>query len=493
MTTAWTDQQLLAEYKNISVLESISSLLSWDYEAMMPAGSEGLRQVQSATLEKLSFERFTSPHYAEAVLESTSNDPQILRLKKMMAEALAFDSDFVSNKVEVTMKCQSAWKGARESGNFSEVESQLSEVVKMAREGVSRLRASKHLKDTFSGKSDYEILLDQYDPGLPAEKLRSMLGTLSDKLKEKIPLILEKQKAKQSERERVLPLLKMSISKQKEIVEQVVGDLGFNFKKGRLDTSTHPFCGGSPDDVRMTTRFRGNDFTDSLSGGIHETGHALYNFGLPESLRFTPCGGTDSFGIHESQSRLYENNLGRSIPFLRYLSKRLDLPAEDLNLLMNWVQPSYIRVDADEVTYNLHIAMRMGIEQDLIEGKIEVRDLPELWRSKFKELFGLEIESDSQGCLQDIHWYFGAFGYFPSYSVGNILAAQLFENFSNEHSSWGSEAECGDFANLLTHLRDKVHSLASIDDTPTRIHKMLGGQEFKIDSFVNYIDLKYLG
>ncbi len=489
----WTDQQILEEFREIALLDSVSNVLSWDFEVMLPEGAQPFRQEQSSTVAKLRFEKFTAPAFSQAVLESNSKDPHIHRLKKKMAEALALDSKFVAEKVALTMSCQSAWKKARAEDNFSLVEPKLKRLIEMTNEGVSRLRESKILKDQLATKSNYEILLDEYDPGFCAKALKELLGNLARETKKRIPKILELQSKKATERSRVKELLRMEIPKQQVAVNRVMQDLGFNFKKGRIDVSTHPFCGGSPDDIRLTTRYREEDFSDALYGCIHETGHALYSGGLPAELRFTPCGDTDSFGIHESQSRLYENNLGRSMPFFKYLSKVIDRTPEDLHLMLNWVEPSFIRVDADEVTYNLHVALRMEIEESLIDGSLQTKDLPEVWRQKFKDLFDLEIQKDSQGCLQDIHWYFGAFGYFPSYSIGNILAAQIFENFSEEHSSWRSEAECGDFSNLLVYLRDKVHSLASIEDTPGRIHKILNGQNLGIESFLRHVDSKYLG
>lgn len=488
-----TDAEILEMYREIALLDSVSSLLWWDTEVLLQKNSQAFREQQSSALAKMRFERFTRSEFADAVMASDSQDPQIRELKKQMSQSQAVDADFVTRNVQAQMRCQSEWRTAREENNFSKVAPHLQELIELQKESVQRYRDFAPLKEFTAGKSDYEVLLDNYDPGLAAGDLRRLLSGLLEGTKERLPKIIEKQKAYQSEREEVLKFRVMPLDQQKSLLKNVVTDLGFDNAKGRLDVSTHPFCGGSSDDIRMTTRYRDDDFTDSLYSGIHETGHALYTSGLPEDLRLTPCGEANSFGVHESQSRLYENNLGRSMAFFEYLEGRgSGVPADKMNRLCNWVEPSYIRVDADEVTYNLHIALRFQIEEELIGGTLKVTDLPEAWNSRFKDFMGLDVEKDSDGCLQDTHWYFGAFGYFPSYSLGNILGAQIFEQFASEFPGWEADAREGRFVDLLSYLRKRVHSLASIDETPERIRKILGGQELGVESFFRYIDSKYL-
>jgi carboxypeptidase Taq len=488
-----TEQEILAYYKQNATLGSVMGLLSWDQEALMPAGGIALRQDQLALLATLSHERATAPHYVESILSSDSQNPHISRLKKDIAKARALSPQFVEKVSRATVECQEIWKQARAEKNFSKVAPHLETLIQLNKEKLEAWRQDSLLKNQYASLSDYEVLLGEYDPGLKSETVRSLLKELASGLQERLPQILERQKSKQSEREKALLLKAMPVEAQRKLLNKVIEDLGFDKKHGRIDESTHPFCGGSEDDVRMTTRYRADDFTDSLSGSIHECGHALYEQGIPRDIIRTPCGKTDSFAIHESQSRLYENMLGRSEPFCAYLSQNSNLPADGLYTLFNWVEPSYIRVDADEVTYNLHVVLRMELEEALVEGKLSVKDLPEAWRSRFKELMGLEIQDESQGCLQDVHWYFGAFGYFPSYSLGNLLSAELFSEFSQAHSYWQEKARKGDFKDLLVFLRQRVHAQSSFEDTPTRIQKMLGGRHFGSQAFLKYVDQKYLG
>lgn len=488
-----SDAEILEMYREVALLDSVSSLLWWDTEVLLPKNSQDFREQQSSALAKLRFERFTRSEFADAVMGSESKDPQIREVKKQMSQSQALDADYVAALVQVQMRCQSEWRQARDENNFSKVAPHLEKIIELKKEGVQRFRDFPALKDFTEGKSDYEVLLDNYDPGLAAKDMRKLLSSLLEGTKERLPQILEKQKVYQAERDEVLKYKVKPLDQQKSLLNSVILDLGFDTTKGRLDVSTHPFCGGSSDDIRMTTRYRDDDFTDSLYSGIHEAGHALYTSGLPEELRLTPCGDANSFGVHESQSRLYENNLGRSMAFFEYLESRgSGVAAEKMNRLCNWVEPSFIRVDADEVTYNLHIALRFQIEEELISGSLRVADLPELWNTRFKDYLGLEVPEDSKGCLQDTHWYFGAFGYFPSYSLGNILGAQIFEQFAGEHPDWESSVRSGNFSDLLSYLRKRVHSLASIDETPERIRKILGSDELGVESFFRYIDSKYL-
>lgn len=487
-----SEAEILEHYRKTSTLQSILNLLHWDQETLMPSGSASLREDQLAILATLLHAQCTDMRYVESVMNSESSSPHILRLKKDLAKDRALSADFVERMARASSECTRVWKQARAENNFSLVQAPLQRLVDLNRERIDLWREDSFLKNSLKDLSYYEVLLGEFDPGFRASTVRSLMKDLSTQLKARIPIILEKQKSKTSDYKNAQAIRKMSIEKQRELLMGVLKDLGFDFNKGRIDESTHPFCGGSEDDVRMTTRYREEDFMDSLSGAIHECGHALYEQGLPrESLR-TPCGRTDSFALHESQSRLYENLVGRSEEFCDYLALRSGLNSKDLYLLMNWVEPSFIRVDADEVTYNLHIALRMELEENLIEGSLKVQDLPEAWNSKFYELFSLKVEQDSQGCLQDIHWYSGAFGYFPSYSLGNLLSTAIFDEFLKQEPQWKDSVRKGNFSSLREFLKQKVHSQAAFEDTPTRIRKILDGRDLSVESFLAYVDRKYL-
>jgi carboxypeptidase Taq len=486
------ENEILAEFKKIATLDSVTSLLSWDQEALMPPGGITLRQDQLALLSTLAHQRMTNTHFVESVLASESTSPHIRKLKEDIAKQRALSPAFVEKFTRAKVECTETWKKARGLKDFSMVRPQLEGLIDLTRQRVDAFRSDSILGPRYKGMSNYEILLGEYDPGLKADTVRRLLNDLAEGLKARIPRIVERQGAHKAARERALERRRMPVEEQKRVLNQVLDALGFDRNHGRIDESTHPFCGGSEDDVRMTTRYREEDFTDSLSGAIHECGHALYEQGLPRETLRTPCGRTDSFGIHESQSRLYENLIGRSNPFLHYLSALSGRPFEDLSLIFNWVEPSDIRVDADEVTYNLHVVLRMELEEKLVNGDLSTHELPEAWRTRFKDFFGYEIADDSRGCLQDIHWYGGAFGYFPSYALGNILSAEIFSEYQRDFPDWEASVRKGQFQDLRAFLRDKVHALGCFEDTPRRIRKMLNGRDFGAQAFLHYIDAKYL-
>ncbi|MEO5666766.1 MAG: carboxypeptidase M32 [Bdellovibrionota bacterium] len=487
-----TEEEILSEYRKIATLGSISSLLGWDQESHMPSGALNLRLDQLALLSTLSHSRMTSSSFVDAILSSPSKSAHIERLKIEVAKQRALSSDFVEKLSRATAECTEIWKKARAEKDFEMVRPHLETLIALNQQRIAAFRKDPILKARFDGLSDYEVLLGEYDPGLKAATVRKLLGDVAIGLKARIPKILERQKARAQQRDAALPRLAMPLPEQRQLLNTVIDAFGFDRAQGLIAESTHPFCGGSEDDVRMTTRFRESDFTDSLSGAIHECGHALYEQGLPRETLRTPCGRSDSMAIHESQSRLYENFIGRSRPFFRYLSTLSDRKPEELDLILNWSELTSIRVDADEVTYNLHVVLRMELEEKLINGELDARDLPQAWRTRFKDLFGYDVADDAEGCLQDIHWYSGAFGYFPSYALGNLLSAELFKEYESVDSSWAERAEQGDFKKLREFLRERVHALGCFEDTPTRIRKMLGGRDFGTEAFLAYIDRKYL-
>jgi carboxypeptidase Taq len=487
-----TEAEILAEYQKIATIGSISGLLAWDQESLMPEGGIGLRQDQLALLSTIAHQRMTAATFVDSVLASSSSSPHMSRLKEDVAKQRALSPAFVERLSRAQVECTEIWKKARAAKNFEMVRPYLANLILLHRERLAAFRKDSILGPRYSSLSDYEVLLGEYDPGLKASTVRRLLEEVAKGLQERIPRILEKQTPRLAARAAVLEKRKMPVEQQRKLLVPVLEALGFDRKHGRIDESTHPFCGGSEDDVRMTTRYREDDFTDSLSGAIHECGHALYEQGLPRETLRTPCGRTDSFGIHESQSRLYENFVGRSKPFFEFVAKLTDRRPDDLDLIFNWVELSSIRVDADEVTYNLHIVLRMELEEKLINGELAVENLPQAWRTRFAELFGYELADDAEGCLQDIHWYGGAFGYFPSYALGNLLSAELFAEYEKIDLNWSEKAAKGDFKRLLEFLRERVHAQACFEDTPSRIRKMLGGRDFEAKAFLDYVDRKYL-
>jgi carboxypeptidase Taq len=486
---------LLTHYRELALLESVDALLGWDTETQAPVGSMDLREEQMGALAKSLYRLRTHPEFREGVLALNSKalpdshaQAQAAKLQKDLHKDLALNETFVSRQAERRVRLQNQWKLARQEKNFSKVSADLQQYLELVREQNARYRDSVGLKTWVEGRSDYELCLDEYEPGFDAATLRRLLGELVQATQSRLPKILDRQRTGQNQK------MSLDSKAQEKLCLNVARQMGFDFSRGRLDVSTHPFCGGHPLDTRITVRYNTDDFTEALLSLVHEVGHALYEQGLPKDALHTPCGKAASFGIHESQSRLWENFVGRSLPFCQWLGGQTQMSPQDLFGHLNHVSKSWIRTESDEVTYNLHIALRMGIEEDLVEGRLKAKDLRDRWNADFKALFGLDVPSDDLGCLQDIHWFGGAFGYFPTYSLGNLVAAQLMERFLGEvgEATWNSSVEKGDWSRLLQSLRSWVHSQAAFKKSPDTIREALGGQELSSAAFVRYLDRKYL-
>jgi carboxypeptidase Taq len=491
-------QDVLTHYRKASLLSSVQALAGWDMETYMPRGATDLRGRQLGLLSEIHHREMTRPDFVRAVLES---DPsrmsggarsQMIRLQDEVRIAQAHSPDFISRREELRVKCQGIWHEAKSKRRFALVAPALTELVEIEREWADRVRSSPALRQKYSGSSLYEVHLDQYEPGQSADAVRGGLHGLGAGLKKLLPRIIERQGKASRKKGSGSRRMAMPTPRQRELCEQVASALGFDFSRGRLDVSAHPFCGGSPRDVRMTVRHDEKDFTSALYSLIHETGHALYEQGLPEESLDTPCGRAISLGFHESQSRFMENQLGRSDAFIAFISRKTGIPAEQLAAHLRKVELSHIRTESDEVTYNLHILLRMRIEEDLIEGRLRVNELPERWNADFRELFGIRVPHDALGCLQDIHWYGGAFGYFPTYSIGNLIAAELFARFSGENPKWAQAIRRGSFAGIVEFLRDRVHRRAAFDNSPDSLVKVIGRSMPDPTVFLAYLEERYL-
>ncbi len=341
--------------------------------------------------------------------------------------ASVIGDDLVKAKTLASTTCEHAWRSQRPENDWQGFSRNLKEVVNLSRQEAA-IRAEKN------NVSPYNALLELYEPGVNTQELDTLFGDM----KTWLPGFIQQALDRQSSVRIIEPEGTFPITKQKALGLEVMKLLGFDFDHGRLDVSTHPFCGGVSEDVRLTTRYKKDNFVEALMGIIHETGHARYQQNLPEQDRELPIALYRSMGIHEGQSLFFEMQLGRSAAFLsliqplivKHLCDGTPQPAMALNNLekiYTQVRPGFIRVDADEITYPAHIILRYEIERDLIEGKIEVDDIPELWQQKMKDYLGLDVAGDHKnGCMQDIHWPMGSFGYFPSYTLGAMVAAQLF-------------------------------------------------------------------
>jgi len=454
-------QSLLERIREISLLGSINSTLHWDQETYLPKAGTVYRGDQMAYLSGRAHRLFTAAEVgewlaeaAEAGLEPDSTEAVNVRwLKRDYDRATKLPTEFVEECTRTETIGNEAWAKARAASDFSIFAPHLKKLVDQARRRADYLGFEE---------SRYDALLDLHEQGATTLAVSTLFDELAPALTE---LVAQGASACES-----LPVLlpegPYPEALQKQFNAEVASAMGFSFESGRIDTTTHPFCTTlGPHDHRITNRYELDDFTSSLYCIMHETGHALYEMGLPADQYGLPCGSAVSLGVHESQSRLWENHIGRTLPFWEHWFHRAcelfpqlkNSTPEKLWQHVNRVKRSFIRVEADEVTYDLHIILRFRLERALIEGDLEVDDLPAAWNQMFEELMGLKVEKDSQGCLQDIHWSFGGFGYFCTYSLGNINAAQLMESAHAIVPNLEQDLRTGQYGGMLNWLRENVH------------------------------------
>jgi len=490
--------RLEQRFRRLSALQEAAGMLHWDMSTVMPDGGRSARAEQLATLGVVCHEILTEPETG-ALLDQAEDEAGALtqwqranlaEMRRGHTHATALDSDLVEAMSKAATACEAVWREARPKGDFALVYPLLSEVLNLTRQAASA-KAEK------LGCSPYEALMDQYEAGAREVDIDQVFADYGAFLPDFLPRVLEHQARKGKP---VEPKGPFPQAVQKDLAKRVMQGLGFDFAHGRLDESLHPFCGGVPEDVRITTRYSEDHFVQSLMGVIHETGHALYERNLPAEWRLQPVGVARGMTVHESQSLLMEMQAARSAQFCRYLSGLLRetfrgndtaLSPENLVRIYNRVEPGFIRVDADEVTYPAHVILRYGIEKALFRGELELVDVPGVWREEFKKLLGLEVPSDREGCLQDVHWYDGAFGYFPCYSLGAMTAAQLFDAACKAHPEIPAEIELGKFATLQGWLKANVHSLGSSLSTPDLVARATG-RPLDVAVFKRHLEQRYL-
>ncbi len=485
-------------FARLSALSGAEAVLHWDSAAMMPSGGNAARAEQLATLGVMSHELLTDKSVGDWLSEAETaatdlSDWQKANLREMRTtwrHATAVDADLVEAFSRATSDSEMTWREARANKDFQALVPKLEEVVNLTRQ-VATIKA-----EAFDC-SPYDALLDEYEPGCSAAQIDELFADLGSFLPGLLKDILEHQASQPTIIEPTGPFQEEA---QKQLGLEMMTALGFDFNHGRLDTSHHPFTGGVPDDVRLTTRYETDDFTKSLMGTLHETGHALYEQGLPEAWRTQPVGQARGMALHESQSLLVEMQLSRSSEFLAYISPKFGSSFGDLGeagslanieRLYRRVEQGYIRVDADEVTYPLHIILRYRLEKDLLSGALTVTDLPEAWNAGMQDLLGLTPPDDALGCLQDIHWPSGAIGYFPTYTLGALAAAQLFEAAKSQISDFPVRIRDGNFAELMSWLRDNVHALGSLKTTDEVLMSATGAP-LGTAAFASHLKARYL-
>ncbi len=452
-------------FTRLALVEQALGVLHWDMATMMPPGGAESRGEQLATLKALAHDLLTAAEVKpllDAAQGETLDDWQRANLEEMRRDwvhAAAVPSRLVEDLSRAASACETVWRKARPASDFAMVAPLLGDVLDLT-------RALAEIKSQALGVAPYDALLDQYEPGGRAAALDAVFDDLSAFLPGFLGEVLARQRPAPPGPSGPFP-----IDRQKALGLRMMAVLGFDFDHGRLDVSQHPFCGGTPDDVRITTRYDEDAFMKSLMGVLHETGHALYERGLPAAWRTQPVGRARGMGLHESQSLLMEMQACRSREFLSFAAPIIaetfgavgqpGWEAETLYAQNVRVAPDFIRVDADEVTYPAHVILRYRLEKALIGGEMQVADLPAAWTEGMDDLLGIRPPDDRRGCLQDIHWYDGAFGYFPTYTLGAMTAAQLFDAAVLAVPEVRASIGEGDFRPLLGWLRANVHAHAS--------------------------------
>ena len=486
-------------FGRLRALGDAAGILGWDAQTLMPVGSAEGRAEQLATLRGLSHELLVAPLTADlldaAEARGKDLDPwqkaNLAEMRRSHAHASAVPGDLVEAESKATSAAEMAWREARATSDFAVLKPHLAEVLRLA-------RAVGEAKGAALGLTPYDALLDQYDPGLR----RARIDPLFDRLRAEIPGLIAEARERQA-RLGATPSVpgEFPVAAQRAVGEAVMRTLGFDFDHGRLDTSLHPFCGGATGDVRITTRYAEGDFTRSLMGVIHETGHALYEQGRPKDWLSQPVGDARGMTLHESQSLLMEMQACRTPEFMRHLAPILAeafgadaaaLDAETLYRIYTHVAPGFIRVDADECTYPAHILLRYDLERAMVDGDLVVADLPGAFDAGMKDLLGLDVPDDARGCLQDIHWPGGAFGYLPTYTLGAVAAAQLFAAATTADAAIRPGLSQGDFAPLLGWLRANVHAKGSSSSTD-EILTGATGRPLEIEAYLTHLRRRYLG
>ena len=491
----------LQELKNrlavVGDLHSSAALLGWDQQTYMPPKGAPARAEQLATLERLGHEHFTDPAVGKlldeladyaAKLPYDSDEASLIRVtRRDYDKAKRLPAEYVEELSRTTSIAFEAWHQARKESNFKLFQPHLEKIVAL------KIREANYL-----GYQErvYDALLDEYEPEVTTAQVEAIFAPLKKDLTALVAAIAKKPgKADDAVLHR-----KYDEKKQWDFGIEVIQRLGFDMQSGRQDKSVHPFTTGfALNDVRITTRVDKNFLSSMLFGSIHETGHALYDMGFRPELDRTPLGGGASLGVHESQSRMWENIVGRSRGFWKFWFPRLrkvfprQLDDQTLNSFyraINKVSPSFIRVEADEVTYSLHIMLRFELENMLIEGKLKPADVPEAWNAKMKEYLGIVPPNDALGCLQDVHWSYGSIGYFSTYSLGSMFAVQLWEKALKDHPTLPAEIEKGEFGTLLKWLRSNVHTHGR-KFTLDELARKVTGEPLQSKSYVAYLKKKF--
>ena len=497
MTTNQAYRDLEARFRRLSAIEGALAILNWDRSTMMPSGSAGDRGEQTATLGVLAHEIISAPPVGELLASAEAADgldvwqaANLREMRRAWVHATALSPALVEATARATTTCEMAWREARPRNDYASLKPHLQAVLDLVRE-TAQAKAAK------LGVSTYDALLDQFEPDGRAARIDVLFAELEAFLPDLLQRVLERQAAGPAP----LPLPgPFPIEAQRRLGIEMMTAVGFDFDKGRLDVSAHPFTGGTPDDVRLTTRYDESDFARALMGVLHETGHAMYEAGLPAAWRHQPVGRARGMALHESQSLLLEMQACRGRAFITFAVPRMRAafggtgPAWDVDNVLRLytaVKPGFIRVDADEVTYPLHVILRYRLERALIAGDLTLDDLPGAWNDGMERGLGIQPPTDTVGCLQDIHWPDGAWGYFPTYTLGALAAAQLFGAAGAADADIEPGLARGDFAPLYRWLRAHVHAKGASAGTDDLLRAATGAP-LEAAAFRRHLERRYL-
>jgi carboxypeptidase Taq len=490
-------EQLEQEFRRLHAFRGALSLLRWDAAVMMPRGSADVRGEQLAALETEHHALLTTPKVARLLERAEAGASQLEdwplanlhEMRRQRDHAIATPPSLIARLAKATARAEVFWVEAKKANDFKLLAPHLEEVVHLVRDKAALLGQAR-------GLAPYDALVDGFTPGISTADIDTIFKALSRKLPGLINEAIEVQAAHAP-----TPLTgKFTVARQRSLSVDVLKALGFPFDRGRLDESEHPFTEGVPGDIRVTTRFDLNDPFSGLLGAVHETGHAMYDLGLPLKWRDQPVGRDRGLALEESQSLMFEMILCRSRAFVKYvrplMEKYLQVSGpewEEANLYRHLirVRRSTIRMDADELTYPVHIMLRYELEKKILEGSLPVADLPEAWNANLEQRLNIRPASDVDGCLQDIHWPVGHFGYFPSYVLGAVIAGQLNEAMRAAHPSLDEEIAAGQFSGVMDWLRDNVHGVGARLPVQELI-KQATGKPLTAAAYLRYLEAKYL-
>ncbi len=489
-------KQLKSILNEVNDIRAAAALLGWDQQTYMPSGSSESRGYQLGTLEKIAHQKFTSAEVGQLLddltpfteqLDPDSDDARLVKLtRRLYDKQVKVPDEMVEELAQITTMAHHFWEEARAEDNFPKFQPWLEKIVDQRRRYASLFQPFDHV---------YDPLLDDYEPGLKTAEVKQIFDALRPHQVALIQKIADKPQVDDS-----FNYLSYDEKKQWDFGVEVITRFGYDWKHGRQDKAAHPFTiNFGIDDVRITTRVFSNHLSSAVCSTMHEAGHALYEMGVDPALARTPLAGGVSLAIHESQSRMWENLVGRSMPFWEHFYPRLQslfpdqlakISLQNFYRGINKVEPSLIRVEADEATYNLHIMLRLELEIALMEGKLEVKDLPEAWNNRMQEYLGIRPTNNAKGVLQDVHWAGGSIGYFSTYALGNLVSAQLWECIQKDIPDLDDQTRQGDFSALLKWLREKIHRHGSKFE-PQELLQRVTGSKIDPSAYIRYLQTKF--